>query len=31
LIIIDADDAIANGYATFDSAIANIRDADNDA
>ena len=31
LIIIDADDAIANGYATFDSAIAKIRDADNDA
>jgi hypothetical protein len=31
LIIIDADDAIANGYATFDTAIANIRDADNDA
>jgi hypothetical protein len=30
LIIIDADDAIANGYATFDLQITNIRNADND-
>lgn len=30
LIIIDAEDAIANGFATFDTAIANIRDEDNE-
>lgn len=29
LVIIDVDDAIANGYATFDSTIASIRDEDN--
>jgi len=30
LIIIDAEDAIANGFATFDTAIAQIRDEDNE-